>query len=156
MSLIKTLTTNDKKTLAILLNDQTKCHYLHCMLRDLSSLCRIIARISTIIPDKESLTTLTLNLIYSIKLSSSTIKLFNSTDLQQNRPVINDYIETFAQVLLTLKQLLLITSVRDDQNEMSALVDVVAQILLPTNHSNSEPKIVTLAACKSYEYLYQF
>lgn len=77
------------------INDQTKCHFLHCILRDLSSLCQTLVRLAPILEgftDKapENLIQMTHCLLFGVKSLSS--KKFNCLYVD-NSTLMTDFVD---------------------------------------------------------------
>jgi hypothetical protein len=149
----------DKKKLAIL-NDSSRCHQIHCMLRDLSTLCQIIARISPIVQGKKNALSLSLLIISSVDYTTvfagnlvaidESIKMITKNLMESikvlgakkltvdeiyNLNSYNDFHTTIAQILTALKFLIMLTpQVNENSTEMNSFIDVLVQLLLPCSN----------------------
>lgn len=126
----------------------SKCHYIHCVLRDLSSLCQTLSRLVPIIEScservSEFVLTVAISLVLTVKFLA-TKKPYKMPTF--NEEIQSDFAETLAQMLAALRGLLPWSTVLKFDASVNSLIDVVVQILLPTE--TPEPKIVTLAAAQ--------
>uniref|UniRef100_A0A1B0CSC0 Exportin-1/Importin-beta-like domain-containing protein n=2 Tax=Lutzomyia longipalpis TaxID=7200 RepID=A0A1B0CSC0_LUTLO len=126
----------------------SKCHYIHCVLRDLSSLCQTLSRLVPIIEAcservSEFVLTVAIGLVLTVKFLA-TKKPYRMPSF--SKEIQADFAETLAQMLAALRGLLPWSTVLKFDASVNSLIDVVVQILLPTNVP--EPKIVTLAAAQ--------
>ncbi|GAB0091365.1 exportin-6-A [Sergentomyia squamirostris] len=124
----------------------SKFHYIHCVLRDLSSLCQTLSRLVPIIEVcservSEFVLTVAISLVLTVKFLA-TKKPYKMPSF--NEEIQSDFAETLAQMLAALKGLLPWSAALKFDASVNSLIDVVVQILLPTD--SAEPKIVTLAA----------
>ncbi|XP_059609404.1 exportin-6 [Phlebotomus argentipes] len=126
----------------------SKCHYIHCVLRDLSSLCQTLSRLVPIIEAcservSEFVLTVAIGLVLTVKFLA-TKKPYKMSTFTEEIQV--DFAETLAQMLAALRGLLPWSTVLKFDASVNSLIDVVVHILLPTE--TLEPKIVTLAAAQ--------
>uniref|UniRef100_A0A6B2EEA4 Putative nuclear transport receptor crm1/msn5 importin beta superfamily n=1 Tax=Phlebotomus kandelakii TaxID=1109342 RepID=A0A6B2EEA4_9DIPT len=126
----------------------SKCHYIHCVLRDLSSLCQTLSRLVPIIEAcservSEFVLTVAIGLVLTVKFLATKKPYKMPTFTEEIQA---DFAETLAQMLAALRGLLPWSTVLKFDASVNSLIDVVVQILLPTE--TPEPKIVTLAAAQ--------
>lgn len=147
-------------------DDQGKCQYVHCILRDLSSLCQTFSRLAPLLEHcsdriSELVRAVAVSLVLTVKFlatkkpyqqtvngSSSNTSCFLFTDEIQA-----DFVETFAQTLSALRGLLPWAINLRIETHISSLVDVVAQWLIPQTSQSGvvssltrEPPLVRLAS----------
>ncbi|XP_055383125.1 exportin-6-A [Condylostylus longicornis] len=130
------------------LNDQTKCHFIHSNLRDLSSLCQTLVRLAPVLEGgsgkySENLLQMTQCLLYTVKfLSSNKIHCLNC----ENSPLMSDFVELFAQTLSAIRCLLPLSPLLKSETELKQLIENVGSILLPSSKQKS--RIVSLCAAQ--------
>lgn len=144
-------------------DDYNKCHLIHCVTRDLTSLCQTLCSLIPVLqadktvncpesyarnlgPDllPSNLHKMALNLVKAVAFLSRS-KLYN---LEVSLPQLSsDFAEIYAQMLSALRCFLGWSAVRTE-TELRPLIENVAFTLLPPSNRAQEPKIVTLAAGK--------
>lgn len=142
-------------------DDYNKCHLIHCVTRDLTSLCQTLCSLIPVLqadksfncpesyvrnlgPDMlpSNLHKLAINLLKAVEFLSRS-KLYN---LEVALPQLStDFAEIYAQMLSALRCFLGWSVVRNE-TELKPLIENVAFTLLPPSNKAHEPKIVTLAA----------
>ncbi|KAG4078102.1 hypothetical protein HA402_002153 [Bradysia odoriphaga] len=144
-------------------DDYNKCHLIHCVTRDLTSLCQTLCSLIPVLqadktvncsesyvrnlgPDllPSNLHKMALNLVKAVAFLSRS-KLYN---LEVSLPQLSsDFAEIYAQILSALRCFLGWSAVRTE-TELRPLIENVAFTLLPPSNRAQEPKIVTLAAAQ--------
>lgn len=156
---------------SLIINDNQRSQLVYCILRDLSSLCQTLTRLTPILQGKrakshtsnslksnsfilfigclqeipKNLTQITYCLIYAIKFIAVN-KLhsisFGDSSLSAN------FVEIFAQLLNSIRNLLPWSPILQCEHELKSLIENVTQILLPPSNLLQEPKMITLAAAQ--------
>lgn len=93
----------------------------------------------------ENLSQITYCLIYAIKFIA--VNKLHSLSLS-NSSLSNNFVEIFAQLLNSIRNLLPWSPILQSENELKSLIENVAQILMPPSNILQEPKIITLAAAQ--------
>lgn len=153
------------------IDDYNKCHLIHCVTRDLTSLCQTLCSLIPVLqadksnncpesyvrnvgPDllPSNLHKMALNLVKAVAFLSRS-KLYN---LEVVLPQLSsDFAEIYAQMLSALRCFLGWSAVRNE-TELRPLIENVAFTLLPPSNIAHEPKIVTLAAGTVFGRLMNF
>lgn len=143
------------------IDDYNKCHLIHCVTRDLTSLCQTLCSLIPVLqadrsingtdayqrnvgPDAlpANLHKMAQNLVKAVAFLSRS-KLYS---LEMAMPQLSsDFAEIYAQLLSALRCFLGWSAVRNE-TELRPLIENVAFTLLPPSNTAHEPKIVTLAA----------
>lgn len=182
----------------LIIDDYQRSQLVYCVLRDLSSLCQTLTRLTSILQgnNKEifekllnisetkvklkfleshppfccmkkkpicinnflcifqtgcpqempkNLSQITYCLIYAIKFIA--VNKLHSINLA-NSSLSNNFVEIFAQLLNSIRNLLPWSPILQSENELKSLIENVAQILMPPSNILQEPKIITLAAAQ--------
>lgn len=155
---------------SLIIDDNQRSHLVYCVLRDLSSLCQTLTRLTTILQGKifiqiilpkfilfmrsfagcpqempKNLSQITYCLIYAIKFIA--VNKLHSINLS-NSSLSNNFVEIFAQLLNSIRNLLPWSPILQSENELKSLIENVAQILMPPSNILQEPKIITLSAAQ--------
>lgn len=144
-------------------DQQSKCHYVHCILRDLSSLCQTFSRLAPVLEHcsdriSEVVLTVAISLVLSVRfLATKKPYHFHSTMFTEELQT--DLVETFTQMLSALRGILPWSVNLKLESHISPLSDVIAQILIPSQHqaahspqsngtaqSRVEPQLIRLAS----------
>ncbi|XP_031625440.1 exportin-6-A [Contarinia nasturtii] len=134
----------------LIINDNQRSQLVYCILRDLSSLCQTLTRLTPILQGclqeiPKNLSQITYCLIYAIKFIAVN-KLhsisFGDSSLSTN------FVEIFAQLLNSIRNLLPWSPILRSEHELKSLIENVAQILMPPSNLLQEPKMITLAAAQ--------
>lgn len=135
-------------------DDAAKSHYVHCTLRDLSSLCQTFSRLAPLLEhcsDRISgmVRAVAVSLVLTVKfLATRRPHQMANGGCLCSEEAQADFVEAFAQTLSALRGLLPCASSLKMDTHVTSLVDVVAQVLLPTGGSGcgGEPQLVRLAS----------
>lgn len=138
----------DSNSFDMQIYDQNKCHFIHCVLRDLTSLCQTLVSLAGTLESSksegcfENLLQLTQCLLYFVKffMQRRECMQIRHNSLRQY------FVEMFPQVLQALRSLLSLSVFHKPENELRELVDQVGQLLQPS--STMEQQIVCLAAAQ--------
>lgn len=91
----------------------------------------------------KNLTQITYCLIYAIKFIA--VNKLHSVNFDKCI-LSSNFVEIFAQLLNSIRNLLPWSPVLQSENELKSLIENVTQILLPSSNLLQEPKLITLAA----------
>lgn len=160
---------------SLIINDNNRSQLVYSILRDLSSLCQTLTRITPILQGKihhsfihddthsttfddflfsftgylqeipKNLSQITYCLIYAIKFIA-TNKLHSITFGDSS--LSTNFVEIFAQLLNCIRNLLSWSPILQSEHELKSLIESVAQILMPPSNLLQEPKMITLAAAQ--------
>lgn len=93
----------------------------------------------------KNLSQITYCLIYAIKfIAANKLHTINYIDSSLS----GNFVEIFAQLLNSIRNLLSWSSILQSENELKSLIENVAQILLPPSNILQEPKMITLSAAQ--------
>lgn len=93
----------------------------------------------------KNLSQITYCLIYAIKfIAVNKLHTINFVDSSLS----GNFVEIFAQLLNSIRNLLSWSSILQSENELKSLIESVAQILLPPSNILQEPKMITLSAAQ--------
>lgn len=141
-----TVAVNVDDLLRNLTHEPSKAFYFHCLIRDLSSLLQTITQLSSVVmlmteERSNSISIVVRGCIYAFKLTNRKKLYFYNMG---NQSVTTDLVELQAQLLTSVRSLLLLKSdVYEDCEEVSSLMASVAQVLLPPRFGCEEPLVVT-------------
>ena len=127
-------------------HEPSKSFYFHCLIRDLSSLLQTMTQLSSVVKlmteeRSHSISIVIRSCVYAFKLTNrKKLHLYNLN----NQTVTTDLIELQAQLLTSVRSLLLLKSeVYEDYEEIYSLIASVAQVLLPPRSECHEPLVIT-------------
>lgn len=135
---------------------QSKCHYIHCILRDLSSLCQTFSRLAPILEQcsnriSELVKTVAISLVLSVKFMA-TKKPYKLKSVIFNDEIQADLIDMFSQMLSALKGILPWVNHLKLESYVNSITDLSVQLLIESNSkvavSGKEPKLISLAAAQ--------
>lgn len=134
----------------LIINDNQRSQLVYCILRDLSSLCQTLTRLTPILQGylqeiPKNLSQITYCLIYAIKFIA--VNKLHSISYGDSTLSAN-FVEIFAQLLNSIRNLLPWSPILQSEHELKSLIENVAQILLPPSNLLQEPKMITLAAAQ--------
>lgn len=136
-------------------DDASKCHYVHCILRDLSSLCQTFSRLAPLLEHcsdriSEQVRAVAVSLVLTVKfLATKRPHLMRGSSVLFSEEIQADFVETFAQTLSALRGLLPCAISLKIETHIASLVDLVAQVLLAGTGrgvAQREPQLVRLAS----------
>ena len=132
--------------------ESAKGQYIHCILRDLSSLCQTFCRLAPLLERcseriSELVRAVSVSLVLTVKFLATKkphLIVDHRRSFLLSEEIQSDLAETFAQTLSALRGLLpwAMVQLKIDEH-LTSLVDVVAQVLQP---GSREPQLVRLAA----------
>lgn len=93
----------------------------------------------------KNLSQITYSIIYAIKFIAVN-RLHSITN--ENASLSVNFVEIFAQLLNSIRNLLPWSPILQNENELQALIESVAQLLLPPSNVLHEPQIITLSAAQ--------
>lgn len=132
--------------LSCLTHEPSKPFFFHCLIRDFSSLLQTITQLSSAVmlmteERSHSISIIIKSCIYAFKVTNrKKLHLYNLG----NQSVTTDLIELQAQLLTSVRSLLLLKSdVYEDYEEVYSLIASVTQVLLPSRSDCVEPLVVT-------------
>lgn len=135
-------------------DEASKSQYVHCGLRDLSSLCQTFSRLAPLLEFcttervAELVRAVAVSLVLTVKfLATKRPYQLMGSGLLCCDEIQADLVETFAQTLSALRGLLPWAVLLKIDAHIVSLVEVVGQVLLPVNNNHRrEPPLVRLAS----------
>lgn len=135
-------------------DESSRCHYVHCVLRDLSTLCQTFTRLAPLLEQcseriAELVRAVSVSLVLTVKfLATKRPYQMQGSGLLCTDEIQADFVETFAQTLSALRGILPWAMHLKIETHIGSLVDVVAQVLIPRESpgGRKEPQLVRLAS----------